>query len=86
MANPEEPPPEANGLFAGVEEVCDDAVPHGDALASPPAAPKADAPGAEGAPKAGFDVCPNAGCVEPVAAPKEGFDVCPNAGVVDPAG
>lgn len=82
LANPEEPPPEANGFPAGVEEVCDDAVPHGDDLLRPPAAPKA---GAEGAPKAGLEVCPNAGCVEPVAAPREGFEVCPNAGVVEPA-
>lgn len=74
LAKPDETPPEANGLPAGVEEVCGDDVPHGDAL-----------PGPAGVPKAGLELCPNAGCVEPVAAPKEGFDVCPNAGVVEPA-
>jgi hypothetical protein len=84
LANPEEPPPEKG--FAGVEEACGDAEPQGDAFAMPEAAPKAAAPGAEGAPKAGLPVCPKAGWVEPVAAPKEGFEDWPNAGVVDPAG
>lgn len=64
LANPDEAPPEANGLPAGVEEVCGVDVPHGDALPGPAGVPNAGCVEPVAAP--GFDACPNA---EPAAWP-----------------
>ena len=83
LANPDEAPPEANGLLAGVEEVCGVGVPHGDALPGPAGVPNAGCVEPVAAP-VGFDACPN---VEPAAWPNGLADPtaegAPNAGCLE---